>query len=179
VLTFTDDDGNIVVVMNIDKNIDWLNAGNLIEEKIYDYLHYTAIVEQKKVSNILSVKDSYKGLVEGINRKTQYKPVVLLVMKYICKNYFVNDLSLEKISKEFNVSPSYLSKLLKQQIGMSFIDYVTNVRINRAMCIMEDPTIKIYQVAELVGYNNQHYFCKAFKKIMGFPPTEFRGGISS
>lgn len=178
-LTFVDDDGNIVVIINIDKNIDWVNTSNLIEEKIYDYLHYTAIVEQKKVSNILAVKDSYNVLVEEINKKTQYKPVVLLVMKYICKNYHVNDLNLEKISKEFNVSSSYLSKLLKQQIGMSFIDYVTSVRIKKAMCIMEDPTIKIYEVAELVGYSNQHYFCKAFKKTTGFPPTEFRGGITN
>lgn len=179
VITFTDDEGNIVLIMNIDKNIDWFNTGNLIEEKIYDYLHYTAIVEQKKVSNILSVRDSYKDIVEDINKKTRYKPVVLLVMRYICKNYNANDLNLEKISKEFNVSSSYLSKLLKQQIGMSFIDYVTSVRINKAMCIMEDPTVKIYEVAELVGYSNQHYFCKAFKKTMGFPPTEFRGGISN
>ncbi|WP_411682078.1 response regulator [Clostridium thailandense] len=179
ILTFIDDDGNIVVIMNIDQNKSWHNVGALIEEKIYDYLHYTAIVDQKKVSNILTVRDCYISLINDINKKTQYKPVVLLVMKYICKNYCVNDLNLEKVSKEFNVSSSYLSKLLKQQIGMSFIDYVTSVRINKAMCIMEDPTVKIYEVAELVGYSNQHYFCKAFKKIMGFPPTEFRGGISN
>ncbi|QAA30265.1 response regulator [Clostridium manihotivorum] len=179
VLAFVDDEDNIVIIMDTENNLEWFGLCSLIEEKIYNYLHYTVIVEQKRVNNILSITESYKAIIEGIARKVKYKPVVLLAIRYINKNYFVNDLNLEKVAEEFEVNPSYLSKLLKQQTGMSFIDYVTNIRINKAMCIMEDPSVKIYEVAELVGYSNQHYFCKAFKKVTGFSPSEYRGGVIS
>ena len=104
---------------------------------------------------------------------------MFLAIKYIEASYYINHLNLDRVSEKLNLSPSYLSKLLKQETGLSFIDYLTNVRIKRSIDIMSDPTMKIYQVAELVGYNNQHYFCKAFKKVMGFSPTEYRGGSNS
>jgi two-component system response regulator YesN len=53
---------------------------------------------------------------------------------------------------------------------------LTNIRIKKAMYIMEDPTVKIYDVAELVGYSNQHYFCRAFKNNVGISPTEYKRG---
>lgn len=100
----------------------------------------------------------------------------MLAIKYIEDNYYSNDLSVNDISDKLEVTSSYLSKLLKKETGLSFIDYLTNVRIKKAMCIMEDPSIKIYDVAELVGYSNQHYFCRAFKKVVGISPTEFKRG---
>lgn len=179
VVTFIDEDGNIIIFTNKFGNVNsnWYDMGNKIEEKIYYYLGYIVVIEQNKILNgIDGVEKSYKKLVNGINKKTQYKPVVLLTMRYIDANYCVNDLNLQNVADQFNVSPSYLSKLLKQETGTSFSDYLTNTRIKKAICFMEDPRIKIYEIAESVGYSNQHYFCKAFKKVIGFSPTEYRGG---
>ena len=102
--------------------------------------------------------------------------MALLTIKYIEENYYLNDLNINDISDKLEVTSSYLSKLLKKETGLSFIDYLTNIRIKKAMYIMEDPTIKIYDVAELVGYSNQHYFCRAFKRVVGFSPTEYKRG---
>ena len=121
------------------------------------------------------MKDTYNDLISCINKIAAYKPIVLLAIKYIDTNYNENDLNLSEVAEKFNLSSSYLSKLLKKEAGLSFIDYLTNYRINRSICMMDDPKFKIYEIAEAVGYNNQHYFCKAFKRVMGFAPTEYRG----
>lgn len=174
---FIDENNNIIIFTNICSGSRWYNLGSELEEKVYSYLGYIIVTEQEKVlSGINEVKDIYNKLVYKINEKTQCKPVVLLTMKYINKNYHVNDLNLQSVADQFNVSSSYLSKLIKQEIGISFSDYITNIRIKKAICFMEDPKMKIYEVAESVGYSNQHYFCKAFKKVIGVSPTEYRGG---
>lgn len=109
-------------------------------------------------------------------KKKKCSPIVLLTIKHIEDGYYSNDLNINDIAEKLEVTSSYLSKLLKKETGLSFIDYLTNIRIKKAMYIMEDPTIKIYDVAELVGYSNQHYFCRAFKKVIGISPTDYKRG---
>lgn len=111
-----------------------------------------------------------------VNEKKKCSSMVLLAIKYIEDNYYSNELSINYISNKLEVTSSYLSKLLKKETGLSFIDYLTKIRIEKAMYIMEDPAVKIYDVAELVGYSNQHYFCRAFKKVVGVSPTEYKRG---
>ncbi|MCB2355871.1 response regulator transcription factor [Clostridium estertheticum] len=175
-ITYTDEDSNIVIISNVMNAYDWLNIANEIENKIYYYLHFTVIIEHKRsLSGISGVKNTYNEIIVSIDKIAAYKPIVLLATRYIDTNYNVNDLSLGDVADKFNLSSSYLSKLLKKEVGLSFIDYLTKYRINKSICMMDDPKYKIYEIAEAVGYSNQHYFCKAFKKIMGFAPTEYRG----
>jgi len=176
-ITYIDEDNNIVIISKASNISEWLNIGSEIEKKIYSYLSYTVILEQKRIFNgIIGVRNTYNEIITNINKIAAYKPIVLLAMRYIDTNYSVNDLSLDKVAEKFSVSSSYLSKLLKQEAGLSFIDYLTKYRIKKSICMMDDPKLKIYEIAEAVGYNNQHYFCKAFKKLMGSAPTEYRGG---
>jgi len=176
-ITYVDEEENIVIISNASNTSDWLNIANEIQDNIYYYLHFTIIAEQKRIrSGIAGVRNTYNEIIMNINNIAAYKPIVLLAIKYINSNYYVNDLSLGDVAEKFNLSSSYLSKLLKKEAGLSFIDYLTKYRINKSICMMDDPKYKIYEIAEAVGYNNQHYFCKAFKKVMGFSPTEYRGG---
>ena len=176
-ITYIDEDNNIVIISS-DCNIsEWLNIGIEIENKIHSYLHYTVILEQKIIpSGVGGVRNAYKEIISNINEIACYKPIVLLAIRYIDTNYYVNDLSLGDVADKFSVSSSYLSKLIKQEAGSSFIDYLTKYRIKKSICMMDDPKLKIYEIAQAVGYSNQHYFCKAFKKVMGFAPTDYRGG---
>jgi len=175
-IAYVDEDDNIVIINNVSNISQWLSIGSEIENKIYSYLHYTVIIEQKMIPNgIASVRNAYKEIISNLNKTVSYKPIVLLAIRYIDTNYYVNDLSLGEVAEKFNVSSSYLSKLLKHEVGLSFIDYLTTYRIKKSICMMDDPKLRIYEIAESVGYSNQHYFCKAFKKVMGFAPTEYRG----
>lgn len=172
---FNDDKKNIVLISTIDEMIEWITITDKLDIEIQKYLKCNVIVEQANVSNgILKIKNAYLKIINSVEEKKKCSHMVLLAIKYIEENYYLNDLNISNISDKLEVTSSYLSKLLKKETGLSFIDYLTNIRIKKAMYIMEDPTIKIYDVAELVGYSNQHYFCRAFKKVVGVSPTEYK-----
>ena len=174
---FDDDKKNIILVNKIDDMFEWITLGNELKVEISKYLKCNVIIEQANISNgILKIKDAYLKMISRVNEINKYSPMTLLIIKYIEENYYLNDININDISEKLEVTSSYLSKLLKKETGVSFIDYLTNMRIKKAMYIMEDPTIKIYDVAELVGYSNQHYFCRAFKRVVGFSPTEYKRG---
>lgn len=174
---FDDDRKNIIVVSNIIDIVEWINVGKRLETEIFKYLKCHIIIEQANATGgILKIKESYLKIISKVEEKKKCSPMVLLTIKYIEENYYLNDLNINGISEKLEVTSSYLSKLLKKETGLTFVDYLTNIRIKKAMYIMEDPTIKIYDVAELVGYSNQHYFCRAFKKEVGVSPTEYKRG---
>lgn len=66
------------------------------------------------------------------------------------------------------------SRIMKQELGISFKDFLTRLRISQAVRLMEDRELLINQIAEKVGYSNQHYFSAAFKNCQGMSPSEFR-----
>ena len=176
IVVFSDSRKNIIVLIdNID--IERLSKINVeIEEAINNYLKFNVIIEQRNITNgILQVKQDYLKLIEIIKIKNNFSPMVLYTINYIQANYY-NNLNINHISEKLEVTSSYLSKILKKETGLSFIDFLTNTRIEKATQIMKDQSVKIYDVAELVGYSNQHYFCRAFKKIMGVSPTEYKRG---
>lgn len=174
---FDDDRKNIIVVTNMVNMLEWINIGKKLEAEIFKYLKCNVIIEQASVTGgVLKIKDVYLSMINKVEEKKKCSPMVILTVKYIEENYYLNDLNINSISEKLEVTSSYLSKLLKKETGLSFIDYLTDIRIKKAMYIMEDPTVKIYDVAELVGYSNQHYFCRAFKKVVGMSPTEYKRG---
>ncbi|WP_026885945.1 response regulator transcription factor [Clostridium beijerinckii] len=174
---FNDDKRNIILVSKINDMVWWISVAKEIQTEIYKYLKCNVLIEQASVSNsVLKIKDEYTKIINSVNEKKKCSSMVLLTIKYIEDNYYSNDLSINYISNRLEVTSSYLSKLLKKETGLSFIDYLTKIRIKKAMYIMEDPAIKIYDVADLVGYSNQHYFCRAFKKVVGISPTEYKRG---
>jgi two-component system response regulator YesN len=99
-----------------------------------------------------------------------------VAQQYIDAHFGEPTLSLEEVAASAQISPGYLSRLLKLETGFSFVDYLTRVRITRAVQIMNDPSVKVYEVAEAVGYQSQHYFSRAFKRVFGRPPVEYRKG---
>jgi two-component system response regulator YesN len=108
-----------------------------------------------------------------------HRSFVLRAQNYIDANYGKPALTLEDVAGAVQVSPGYLSRLLKRETGFSFVDYLTRVRINKAIHLMADPAIKVYEAAEAVGYQSQHYFSRAFKRVFGRSPVEYRKGGSS
>lgn len=84
------------------------------------------------------------------------------------------ELSLVSISSEIGVSPNYLSGLIKKKTGKSFIDYLTQLRMEEARQLLQDPGMKIREIAEQCGYSDQHYFSYCFKKAFGVSPNMLR-----
>ncbi|HOJ99266.1 MAG TPA: response regulator [Termitinemataceae bacterium] len=126
------------------------------------------------------LQELYEEAQEELEKKLSTQPLVLLAQNYIERNYPYPELSLEETAQELEVSPGYLSRLLKRATGYSFVEYLCRVRIKHALQLMENPALKIYEIAEQVGYRSQHYFSRAFKQVLGISPIEYknRGGSS-
>ena len=95
------------------------------------------------------------------------------VLYYIHHNYREN-LKLETIAPLFGYSSSYLGKVFSKKLGINFNSYVDQVRINEAKKLLKQDKLKVYEIAEQVGYSNVDYFHKKFKKYEGTSPAEYR-----
>ncbi|WP_168735587.1 response regulator transcription factor [Cohnella fermenti] len=83
-------------------------------------------------------------------------------------------LSLQQIAETRFVNPDYLSRLFKKTTGRTFVDYLTDCRIHKAIELMKNPAYKNYEIAQLVGYDDYRYFSQIFKKKTGKTIGEFR-----
>lgn len=176
-IVFKDNNDNIIAITAINQMADWMELKNKFESYIEKYLDSNIKVYQKVIENGVSdIPNVYGSLLDEIRRDSNYTPMVTKAKQYIDKNYFKEELSLEEVSNEIKVSPAYLSRVLKQETGLSFIDYLTQVRVKTAIQLMSDPSMKIYEIAEKVGYNSQHYFSTAFKRVLGVSPVEYKKG---
>lgn len=97
-----------------------------------------------------------------------------LYARNIIESKYQTPLTVESVAKEIFVSPNYLSTLFKQELGIKFVDYLHEYRINQAKKLFkEDKDIKIYEVAKEIGYNDEKHFSKMFKKWTGVTPTDY------
>ncbi|MGO4544568.1 response regulator [Paenibacillus sp. 2TAB23] len=172
-----DERGYIVIFSPIPDESEWITQCMAIQTKFEEILARMVIYSDKVLSDgFLHADRVYNELVKDINAKGSLSPVVLLAKKFVEQAYAMPNLSLQEVADQVRVSPTYLSKLLKKEIGASFIDYLTDVRIKHAVLLMNDTSYKVYEIAEKVGYNSQHYFSNAFKKKTGVSPNSYRKG---
>lgn len=99
--------------------------------------------------------------------------VITTAVRYIQGNYS-RDLSLDDVATEVGVSAGYLSRLFKQVTGETFKGYLTRIRLQEAKRLLAETGIRVYEIAEEVGYNDQHYFSEVFRKETGLAPLEYR-----
>lgn len=97
--------------------------------------------------------------------------------EYIRGNFADRSLSLARLCAELAVSKSYFSPLFKAHTGMTFVEFLTTVRMDRARELLANSDMKTYEVARLVGFADPHYFSLTFKKQTGVTPTEYRSEI--
>jgi two-component system response regulator YesN len=87
---------------------------------------------------------------------------------------YAEDITLQSIAERYHMSESYFSRLFKKQVGTSFLEYITLIRIRHAKELLTNPRLKIYEVSVQVGYQDSRYFSQIFRKYTGETPTEFR-----
>lgn len=101
--------------------------------------------------------------------------IIIQLLDYI-KLHYNKDIGLNELADMVGMNPAYLSVLFKDEVGMSYIKYLTQLRLNHAKDLLLKG-YKVIEVSELVGYNDYHYFCSIFKKNIGQKPNEFKGCV--
>ena len=97
-------------------------------------------------------------------------------IKYLETNYTKN-LSLDEVAGHININASYFSNIFKKETGMYFSDYLQNIRIEKSKSLLMQPCYKVYEIAESVGFMDEKYYFKVFKKLTGITPNQYRNGI--
>lgn len=113
---------------------------------------------------------------ERMNRERDNttRRVILEAKRYIQEHYQNPDLSVEMICRELHMSPAYFSTVFKKETGQTYIAYLTDVRLSKAVELLNETDDKTYIIAQKVGYQEQNYFSYVFKKRFGVSPTRFR-----
>lgn len=110
-------------------------------------------------------------------KKERVNSASLLIDKakeYVEANYSDCDLSVENLSNELHVSPTYFSTIFKRETGSNFIAYLTDIRLEKAIKFLNTTDDKSYIIAEKVGYSEPNYFSYVFKKKYGVSPSKYR-----
>jgi two-component system response regulator YesN len=97
---------------------------------------------------------------------------------YYVLNHVDEQLSLENVSNGVFLNKSYISHIFKKISGKSFVNFITDVKIDRAKILLKDPSIKIYELAAIISYNNPEYFSRVFKLSTGVTPNRYRNEIN-
>jgi YesN/AraC family two-component response regulator len=90
------------------------------------------------------------------------------------RNNFNKGIALEDVSNEVGLNASYFSKLFKNETGESYTDYLNRVRVEGSKQLLSQSNFSLVDIAQLVGFNDQSYFTKMFKKVEGVSPGKFR-----
>ncbi|MCK0472369.1 response regulator [Halalkalibacter sp. APA_J-10(15)] len=113
---------------------------------------------------------------EALYDQNEVSQIVRGAERYMSTHFHESRLTLETVARELHVSSAYLSRLFKQQVGVSFVHALTKLRIKKAMQLLHSTDLTINEISQQVGYETQHYFSTAFKKVVGVTPNGYRKG---
>ena len=105
---------------------------------------------------------------------SQGKKALKKALEYIEDNYTQESLSLNEIAAIIEVTPNYFSAMFSQEMQMTFVEYVTQKRMEKAKQLLQETEMRANEIALAVGYKNPHYFSFVFKKTQGCTPREYR-----
>lgn len=177
---FVDSKDQVVILCDVNPIKEWHCVVNNIENAINTKLNVSVVICASFLrKDPIQVNIVYKSLCNRLIDKSKRPDMIIEVQKYINRYYFNEDLSIAEIANKIEVSQTYLTRLFKRNLKMTFVEYLTNVRIKNAIILMRDPTLTLSEVAELVGYNTKHYFSNVFKRHVGISPQDYRLGISN
>ena len=98
------------------------------------------------------------------------------ILKYI-EEHYGQELSVQVMAENFSYSEVYFCRLFKQHFGESFISFLTNYRIKKAVELLKTTKMSVKDIGKAVGYEDSNYFTKVFKRVMKVLPSEYRMGI--
>lgn len=96
------------------------------------------------------------------------------MLRYLSEHYQDPQLSLRTVAESFRMNENYFSTYFKQNTGVSFMDYLQQLRIDRAIDLIQQGKLKVTEIAQAVGYSNDQTFRRAFKRVIGVSPSAYR-----
>ena len=114
-----------------------------------------------------------KQLRDGHSKK-KYSKLLEDAKAFIDENYKHDEMSLNTVAAQVNISPSYFSTIFSSEMGQTFVEYLTHVRLEKAKELLMCSNMRTAEIGYEVGYKDSHYFSYIFKKVVGCSPKEYR-----
>ncbi|RKX92414.1 MAG: hypothetical protein DRP59_05495 [Spirochaetes bacterium] len=138
-----------------------------------------ALPELESIRDINTLMDEFKLFLNAflyqrsLVRKANYSPAIEAACSYLEKK-FRSDITLEEAAGKAGLSSFYFSKLFKKIKNVTFIEYLTLLRIDEAKKLLKETNMSIREISENIGYGDQNYFTRVFKKVVAMSPSAFR-----
>ena len=145
----------------------------LLEDNLYVKVETT----QARGEKLDDFPDIFDSAMDRLRERRQYSATVLKAVSCIEEHWSSRELSLQAVADSLFITPQYLSRLFSRETGETFGTCLGRKRISEAMRMLQDPGLKMYEIAEKTGYASQHYFSSAFKKSLGMSPAEYRKSV--
>lgn len=149
----------------------------LVIESIFENMNHTEHYGKKQffLMQVLFLANKNKEEKNVVDNKQLHgtQKTITEVVAHI-NNNFQTELNLENISAEFFIDSCYLSRIFKKTVGMSFVDYINNVRVMEAKKLLTATDESIISIAESVGFKSNTHFGRVFKKVTGTSPLQYR-----
>lgn len=108
--------------------------------------------------------------------RKQQSALLTQATAFIDAHYRDESVSLDRVARQVNISPNYFSAMFSQEVGQTFIEYLTGKRIGEAKRLLRQTDMRASEIAVAVGYKDSHYFSFVFRKVAGCTPSEYRKG---
>lgn len=149
----------------------------LKEEVLFLFIEIERKIQQTFSAKYLetSMKEFVHELSDVLKntKNDKYNSFVSEAMDYVENNY-KSKVSVKDIATKLSITPNYFSQIFKAQKGMNFTDFLNEFRVKKAKQLLKYNDLKVYEISELVGYQNYKYFNKIFKKYTGMSPKEYQ-----
>lgn len=168
---------NLILTLNgmikyslINCNVDYIKMSKIIRGVCIEVETSKSLGDLQRL-----IKDMIKAYCKLVNEmKDQgYSPLILGATQYI-RFHFEQEITLKKLAESLYVHPNYLSRKFKEETGCQLSEYINQIRIEQAQILLNDKVLSIADVAYRVGYNDEKYFSKVFKKYNDRTPREYR-----
>jgi len=153
---------------------------NMSQSQVESY--YFDMNDLNKASSFHELSILTSNFVDNVSREISSSSysgssqIIRLAIRNVNENY-KNKISLNTVAGHLHTNPSYLSTLFKNETGITFTDYLNQIRVNRSCDLLANANLNLVDISQEVGYDDQSYYSKVFKKIKGVTPKNYRSII--
>lgn len=156
----------------INNNMPWFTK--FADVSCIKNLNYHDVNSFEKLrSDFISCIQSLEAQISSLYLGENYGSLINEISTYVLKNV-ENELSLLVIANHLEMNKNYLCEIFKKRTGISLLDYMTKVKMERAKKLLVESENRSYEIADKIGYKDSEYFSKLFKKYTGVSPTKYR-----
>lgn len=150
-------------------------------DNINDVDSLVPLITQSSLSTLIEMYNfiiNSKKLNKYINDVKIKSPCVYRAIEYIENNY-TNEISIDELCSDLNINKCYFCSIFKKEVGTTFINYLNEYKVEKSKDLLKNSNLSLLDIALTVGFNNQSYYSKVFKKITCKTPVEFRNELEN